>query len=149
MIKSKKTRSEILKGTIELFTSIPVPADIFEAYVNDRYVTNDGDGTMLMQEWIINNLRPSLSDWATGIGVIEAAEGMYECAKENGNLLYPEPTTDIEIKEAAARVKIKELIDSNVELTAYEWKKRYAEIAQAHGLSIDWVEGEFVNIHNG
>lgn len=82
MLRSNKTKEEIFRDAFHLFTNNEIPDDLFNDYLNDK----DGEATFNLQCWVINNMKRQISDWATGIGIIEAAELMYESARENGNL---------------------------------------------------------------
>lgn len=72
------TRADALKDVIQLFTNGSIPSDILKGYLEDE----TGEGSMLMQSWIINNMRGEILGWCTGIGIIEAAEHLYETALE-------------------------------------------------------------------
>lgn len=76
------TKEKIYRYLFSLFTNGRIPDDIFNDYINDK----DGEGTSRIQWWIIDNMRGEISDWCTGIGIIEAVEHLYNCALENGNL---------------------------------------------------------------
>jgi hypothetical protein len=81
-MRSLKTKEQIFRDGFSLFVNGCIPDDIFEGYMNDE----DGEATLKLQIWIVNNMRGEICDWATGIGIIEAVELLYESALENGNL---------------------------------------------------------------
>jgi len=82
MPRSKKTKEQIFRETFALFTNNRIPDNLFNNYMNDE----DGEATILLQEWVVNNMRGEIEDWCTGIGIIEAVEHLYEVALGNGNL---------------------------------------------------------------
>lgn len=77
-----KTKEEIAKNFISLFVNYEIPDELIEDYLDDE----DGEATLGLQTWIIYNMKPSLADWCTGIGVIESFELCYNSAIENGNI---------------------------------------------------------------
>ena len=81
-MRSTKTKEQIYREGFRLFTNGQIPDVIFNSYVNDQ---ND-DATSELQNWCLNNMKDSISDWCTGIGIIEAVEDLYNTALENGNL---------------------------------------------------------------
>ena len=81
-MKSNKTKEQIYRISFGLFTNGHIPDEIFNGYMNDE----DGEGTSRLQWWCVDNMRGDIMDWCTGIGIIEAVEHLYQCAKENGNL---------------------------------------------------------------
>lgn len=81
-MRSKKSKEQIFRDGFSLFIIGNIPDDLFNAYLNDK----DGEATSNLQFWIVNNMKPQISDWATGIGIIEAVELMYETSRDNGNL---------------------------------------------------------------
>jgi hypothetical protein len=81
-MRSTKTKEKIFRESFSLLTNGWIPDEIFNAYMNDK----DGDGTIKMQEWCVDNMRGEIMDWSTGLGIIEAVESLYQCALENGNL---------------------------------------------------------------
>lgn len=78
-----KTKEQIFREGFGLFINNPIPDDIFNKYMDDI----DGEGTLKLQSWIINNVRGEIIDWVTGIGIIESVELLYESAIENGNVV--------------------------------------------------------------
>ena len=82
--RSKKTKEQIFKDSFSLFVNKKIPKKLLNGYMNDE----DGLFTFELQEWIVNNLRPEISDWCTGIGVIDAVEILYESAVDNGRLFF-------------------------------------------------------------
>lgn len=81
-MRSTKTKEQIFRDGFGLFTNGQIPDDIFNAYIN----ADDNEPTFELQCWIVNNMRGEIMDWATGIGIIEAVELLYETSLENGNL---------------------------------------------------------------
>jgi len=81
-MRSIKTKEQIFRDGFSLFVNGQIPDDIFQGYMNDE----DGEATSRLQFWIVDNMRGEIYDWATGIGIIEAVESMYESALANGNL---------------------------------------------------------------
>lgn len=81
-MRSTKTKEQIFRDGFGLFTNGQIPNDIFDGYMKDE----DGEATFKLQCWILNNMRGEIIDWATGIGIIEAVELLYNSALENGNL---------------------------------------------------------------
>jgi len=81
-IRSTKTKEQIYRDAFECLTNGKIPDDIFDAYMND----NDGEGTLRLQRWCVDNMKGWCVDWNTGIGIIEAVEHLYKVALENGNL---------------------------------------------------------------
>ncbi len=81
-MKSKKTKPQIYRDAFSLFVKSEIPDSIFNGYMND----GDGKGTLNLQEWIVNNLKPGIDDWCTGIGIIESVENLYKVAVENSNV---------------------------------------------------------------
>jgi hypothetical protein len=81
-MKSNKTKEQIFRDSLSLFVNEYIPDDILKSYLNDE----DGEATMELQGWILNNMRGEIQDWCTGIGIIEAVEHLYETALENGNI---------------------------------------------------------------
>ena len=81
-MRSTKTKEQIFRDGFGLLTNGQIPNDIFNGYMADE----DGEGTFELQCWIVNNMRGEIMDWATGVGIIEAVELLYESALENGNL---------------------------------------------------------------
>lgn len=77
-MKSNKTKEQILRDGFDCFVNGRIPDDIFNAYLNDE----DGESTYRLQGWILNNMKGWMMDWCTGIGIIEAVEHLYQCAKE-------------------------------------------------------------------
>ena len=80
--KNRKNKKMLAKNFISLFVHNEIPDELIEDYLNDE----DGEGTANLQAWIIYNMKPSISDWCTGIGVIESFELCYNSAIENGNI---------------------------------------------------------------
>jgi hypothetical protein len=80
-MRSTKTKEQIFRDGFSLFVNGQIPDDIFQGYMNDE----DGEATSRLQFWIVDNMRGEIYDWATGIGIIEAVELMYESALANGN----------------------------------------------------------------
>lgn len=76
------TKADILRQSIGFFVSREVPRDVFGAYMNDT----DGEGASALQAWVVDNMRPEITGWCAGIGIIEAAEHLYSVARENGNV---------------------------------------------------------------
>ena len=76
------TKEKIYRDSFSLFTNGRIPDGMFNDYINDK----EGEATLILQWWIIDNMRGEISDWCTGIGIIEAVEHLYNCALENGNL---------------------------------------------------------------
>lgn len=85
-MRSTKTKEQIYRQCFSLFTKGEIPNEILYNYMND---SGDGYGTLTLQLWIIDNMKNDLSDWCTGIGVIEAVKHLYKTAYENGNLDKP------------------------------------------------------------
>ena len=85
MARSNKTKEEIFRDGFSLFVNKIVPKPLLDGYLKDLE-TFDGEATSNLQVWIVNNLKPELNDWITGIGIIEAVELLYNSALENGNL---------------------------------------------------------------
>lgn len=81
-MKSTKTKEQVYRESFNLFTAVPVPEDLLSSYLVDEY----GEASLELQSWIVNNLRKEISDWATGIGVIEAVDLLYNSAVENGTI---------------------------------------------------------------
>jgi hypothetical protein len=81
-MRSNKTKLEIYKDFLRLVCNGPIPEQLLKDWIDD----DGGNDSYLMQAWVVNNLRGEIMDWATGIGVLEAAESMYLTALENGNL---------------------------------------------------------------
>jgi hypothetical protein len=81
-MKSNKTKNEILKDAFGLFINNTIPDEIFNGYIDDK----DGNGSFELQYWIVNHMKDEISDWCTGIGIIEAVEHLYKTALENGNI---------------------------------------------------------------
>jgi hypothetical protein len=75
-------KEKIFKEAFALFVNGTIPEGIFQAYLNDI----DGEGASRLQWWIVDNMKTEISDWCTGIGIIEAVEHLYNVAKENGNI---------------------------------------------------------------
>jgi len=82
MRRSEKTKEQIYRDSFSLLTNGYIPDKILNDFINDE----DGEATFELQCWIVNNMRGEIMDWATGIGIIEAVEKLYECALDNGNL---------------------------------------------------------------
>lgn len=82
MIRSNKSKEQILRDAFGLLTNGRIPDDIFNEYIDNV----DGDGSWRIQEWCVNNMKESIADWCTGIGIIEAVEHLYDVALENGNI---------------------------------------------------------------
>lgn len=80
-MRSTKTKEQIFRDGFSLFTNGQIPNEIFNSYMNDE----DGDTTSRLQWWCVDNMRGEITDWCTGIGIIEAVELLYENA--NGNFL--------------------------------------------------------------
>jgi hypothetical protein len=72
-------KKQIIKEGLSIFINKEIPDNIFEPYFNNQ------DSTYL-QEFVLNNLKPGVGNWITGIGIIEAVELIYESAVENGNI---------------------------------------------------------------
>lgn len=81
-MKSIKTKEQIFRECFALFVDSTIPDDIFNAYMNDV----DGSASLELQAWLISNMKDSIADWATGIGIIDAVELMYNSAMDNGNI---------------------------------------------------------------
>lgn len=74
-------KNEILKDAFGLFINDTIPDEIFYGYIDDK----DGNGSFELQCWIVNHMKDEISDWCTGIGIIDAVELLYKTALENGN----------------------------------------------------------------
>lgn len=81
-MRSKKTKQEIFMDSYRLFITKEIPPQMMHDYLNDQ----DGDATSNLQSFIVLNMRKEISDWCTGIGIIEATELLYNEALYNGNL---------------------------------------------------------------
>jgi hypothetical protein len=81
-MRSLKSKEVILLESFKLFVTNDIPKHIFDEYINDK----DGEGTANFQVWIVDNMNDNISDWCTGIGIIDAVELLYKVAEENGNL---------------------------------------------------------------
>ena len=77
-----EVKEELAKNFLGLFVDSEIPDQLIEDYLDDE----DGEGTSNLQAWIIYNMKSSISDWCTGIGVIEAFELNYNAALENGHI---------------------------------------------------------------
>ena len=77
-----EVKEELAKNFVGLFVDSEIPDQLIEDYLDDE----DGEGTSNLQAWIIYNMKSSISDWCTGIGVIEAFELNYNAALENGHI---------------------------------------------------------------
>lgn len=77
-----KTKLQIYRDAFGLFCTRPITNDMILNFINDV----DGAGTYCIQEWITNNMKPSIEDWATAIGIIESVEHMYNSALSNANI---------------------------------------------------------------
>jgi hypothetical protein len=75
-------KDKIFREAFNLFVNKQIPNDIFNGYMNDQ----DGEGASRLQWWIVDNMRGEISDWCTGIGIIEAVEHLYQVALSNGNI---------------------------------------------------------------
>lgn len=80
-MRSNKTKEQIYRNIFSLFSDVELPNEILKEYLylNDSYN---------LQLWLVSNMKDELSDWCTGIGIIESAEHLYQCALENGNLSF-------------------------------------------------------------
>lgn len=87
-MRSNKTKEQIFQDGFALFVKKPIPTKIFNDYMNDT----DGTGAWELQLWIVNNTKDSISDWITGVGIIESVEHLYKIAHENGNLAIGMPS---------------------------------------------------------
>ena len=83
-MKSTKTKEQIFRDGFGLFTNGQIPNNIFNLYMGDE----DGESTLELQWWVVNNMRVEIADWCTGIGIIEAVEHLYKTALENGNVEF-------------------------------------------------------------
>lgn len=83
-MRSKKNKYEIYKESMMLFVDNEIPENLFKKFLND----NTGESTLDMQCWLIENMKDTISDWCTGIGIIESIEHLYKTALENGNLSF-------------------------------------------------------------
>lgn len=81
-MRSNKTKEQILRDGFTLFVNKPVPDELLINYINDKY----GESTAKLQCWLLDNMRTEITDWCTGIGIIEAVEHLYQTALENGNI---------------------------------------------------------------
>ena len=79
--ETMKNRSEIFRTFFRLFTVGEIPDEIFDNYISD---INDGEYSLELQDWVINNTHDHLTDIITGIGIIESVEHLYKCSYENG-----------------------------------------------------------------
>lgn len=77
-----EVKEELAKNFLGLFVDSEIPDQLIEDYLDDE----DGEGTSNLQAWIIYNMKSSISDWCTGIGIIETFEHNYSAALENGNI---------------------------------------------------------------
>lgn len=77
-----EVKEELAKNFLNLFVNNEIPDQLIEDYLDDE----DGEGTSNLQAWIIYNMKSSISDWCTGIGIIETFEHNYSAALENGNI---------------------------------------------------------------
>jgi hypothetical protein len=75
-------KDKIFREAFGLFVNGQIPDDIFNGYMNDQ----DGEGASRLQWWIVDNMRGEISDWCTGIGIIEAVEHLCQVALSNGNI---------------------------------------------------------------
>lgn len=81
-MESNKTKHQIYMDGFRLFVDKPIPTELLTNYMSDA----DGEATSEFQFWLIDNMRKSILDWCTGIGIIETVEHLYQTALENGNV---------------------------------------------------------------
>ena len=81
-MRSTKTKEQIFTNSLSLFVDEPIPNELLQNYLNDT----TGDYTSDLQGWIVFHMKDEISDWCTGIGIIEAVKHLYNTALENGNL---------------------------------------------------------------
>ena len=84
--KEKGTAIPYFKKALSLFVD-ELPSDkIFETYLRDIWMENDGEGSLEMQEFINMNIKDECQ-WMTGIDIMECADKLVEGAIGNGNIL--------------------------------------------------------------
>ena len=118
-MKSNKTKLEIYQDVFRLFLKFEVPSDMLLSYIHDK----DGEAASVIQEFIVNNLEDEITDWCTGIGVMETADLLYKEALANGNV--------------------------NVESTFKPNIKRYVAVIHAPITERYWTYLDIANIYNG
>lgn len=83
-IKVKDNKIHCFKTLYSLLLDKMPPEDLMQIYFDDIFDKHDGEGSEKMQEFIVNNLKPSIK-WSTGIGTMEAIEHMVDEAIANDN----------------------------------------------------------------
>jgi hypothetical protein len=80
-MRSNKTKEQCYRDALGLMVNGRIPDKIIKDYIN-----GEDDAHLPLVDFICRNIRGEISDWSTCIGILEAADHLYECALENGNL---------------------------------------------------------------
>ncbi len=84
MERSTKTKIQCYRDALGLMVNGYIPDKLIEDYCNEV-----DDAFEPLRDFVLNNMRGEILDWSTAIGIIEAADCLYDCAYENGNLYNP------------------------------------------------------------
>ncbi len=75
------TKVKVYTDFLKLVVNYPFPENLIE-----NYLSGSDEGFSNLQGYISSNMNGGIYEWATSLGIIEAADHMFECALENGNI---------------------------------------------------------------
>lgn len=84
--KEREAAIPYFKKALSLFVDKLPSDEIFETYLRDIWMEDNGEGSLEMQSFILMNIKEECG-WMTGIDIMECVEKLVNGSVENGNIL--------------------------------------------------------------